>query len=234
MQDVWAGSADLPIWGFVVRAFIVYFYIFIILKILGQRSIGTIHPLDFLFAVIIGDVLGEPLSDGEMPMRGPVAGAAFISSLHLILSFVALKAPRFRRVIEDEPIILIEKGKILKKQLSKTKITVESLLMDLRIRNAPYLSEIDYAVLESNGQISVIKKTDDNVLTPNDMNLPSSTNKGYPTVLLLDGQINHHNLNKIGNVKWLKEQISKHGFKNEDDIFLMTMDGQGKIYVSPK
>lgn len=233
MFEFWTGAEELPVWGFLIRALIIYLYIFIILKILGQRSIGTIHPLDFLFGVIIGDVLGEPLSSGDIPLAGPLSSAALIASLHLLLSYTALKTPVFRRIIEDEPIILIEKGRILSEQLTKTKITVESLLQDLRLRGASDLNEVDYAILESSGQISVIKKSQFQSLTPSDQ-LIQTPPKGYPTVLIQDGRVVHANLEKVGTESWLREQILKQGVKEFSDVFLMTMDEGGQIYVSKK
>ena len=231
MFEFWTGSETLPVYGFIIRAFIIYIYIFVIIKILGQRSMVAINPIDFLFAVIIGDVVGEPLSSGELPLSGPLSAAAVIAGLHLSLSYIALKTPRFRRVIEDEPIILIEKGKILHKELTKAKITVESLLMDMRLQNASDLSEVDYAVLESNGQISVIKKSQYQSLTPNDM-LKQTSPKGYPTVLIQDGRIIEANLKKVGTKGWLEQQLQKHGILHHSDCFLMTMDEGGSIYVS--
>nr|WP_236838701.1 DUF421 domain-containing protein [Caldalkalibacillus salinus] len=231
-MDFWYGSEELALHGFLIRAFIVYIYMFIILKVLGQRSIGTLHPLDFLFGVIIGDVLGEPLSSGDLPLAGPVGAAALISTLHLVLSYVALKTPRFRRVIEDEPIILVEKGRILENQLRKTKITVESLLMDLRL-NQVDLIELDYAVLESNGQISFIKKSKYQTPSFNDLQL-EATPQGYPSVLIQDGAIVHYNLKKYGGTNWLKEQIQQRGLQKVEDVFLMTIDEGGQIYLSEK
>lgn len=231
MFEFWTGAENLPIYGFLIRALIVYFYMFITIKVLGQRSIGALNPLDFLFGVIIGDVLGEPLSSGEIALAGPLSAAALISSLHLSLSYIALKMPRFRRVIEDEPILLIEKGRILHKELTKSKVTVESLMMDLRLQGAIDLSAVDYAVLESNGQISIIKKSEYESLTPSDM-LIQTPIKGYPTVLIQDGRIVAPNLKKVGTKAWLEEQLKKRGINHHSDCFLMTMDEGGQIYVS--
>jgi uncharacterized membrane protein YcaP (DUF421 family) len=231
MFEFWTGAEDLAIHGFVIRAIVIYIYVFIIIKVLGQRSMVAINPIDFLFAVIIGDVVGEPLSSGDLPLAGPLSAAAVIAAIHLFLSYIALKTPRFRRVIEDEPIIIIEKGKILHKELSKAKITMESLLMDMRLQDAADLNEVDYAILESNGQISVIKKSQYQSLTPNDMQKQAPV-KGYPTVLIQDGKVVKPNLEKVGTKGWLEEQLQKHGIRHHSDCFLMTMDEGGQIYVS--
>jgi uncharacterized membrane protein YcaP (DUF421 family) len=189
--------------------------------------------LDFLFGVIIGDVLGEPLSSGDVSLGGPIASAGLISALHLGLSYFALNAPRIRRVLEDEPIILIENGKILHHMLRKTKITMESLMQDLRLKEASDLSEVDYAVLESSGQISVIKKSKFMAATPNDLN-QSPSPKGYPSVLIQDGKIIEANVNKFGTLEWLEQQLKSYGFKDPSEVFLFTMDEGGKVYFSKK
>ncbi|MCD8511581.1 MAG: DUF421 domain-containing protein [Bacillus sp. (in: Bacteria)] len=233
MFDFWTGTEELPIYGFLIRSAIVYLYVFILVKLLGQRSMGTITPIDFIFGVIIGDIIGEPLSSGDLPLAGPMAAAGFIAGIHLLLSYIALKTPRFRRIIEDEPLILIEKGKILHNEMAKAKVTVESLLMDLRLQGASDLSEIDYAVLEANGQISVIKKSQYQSLTPKDM-LKQTQPKGYPTVLIEDGNIIHANLKKVGDMNWLTEQLQKFGIKKYTDVFLLTMDEGGQFYVSKR
>ncbi len=233
MFDFWTGAQDLPVWGFLIRALIVYVYVFLMIKVLGQRSIGTIHPLDFLFGVIIGDVIGEPLSNADTPMAGPMAAAALISGLHYGLAYISLKTPRFRRIVEDEPLILIEKGRILPEQLKKTKMTMESLFMDLRLNNAIDINEVDYAILESNGQISVIKKGEYEPVTPYDLQI-QKPDKGYPSVLIQDGQIIHANLKRVGTLSWLKEQIRRKGFQDPSEIFLLTMDESGQMYISKK
>ncbi|KHF40490.1 DUF421 domain-containing protein [Halalkalibacter okhensis] len=233
MFDFWQGAEGLPVYGHMIRAMIVYFYIFIIVKVLGQRSMSSIDALDFIFGVVIGDILGEPLTDGELPLAGPVGAAAMIAGLHLSLSIFALKAPRFRRVIEDEPIVLMKNGKILHKELRKAKITLEAFLMDLRLNNASDLTEVDYAILEMNGSISVIKKSNFESVTPNDMQM-NVANKGYSSVLIEDGRIIDANVQKFGTLDWLRDQVHKHGFANPKEIFLMTVDESGQIYTSPK
>lgn len=233
-MDFWQGAENLALSSFLIRSVIIYLYLFLIVKVLGQRSIGSMQPLDFIFGVVIGDILGEPLSSGDIAFSGPLVSATMISFLHLSLSYIALKMPRFRRVLEDEPIVIIEKGKILREQMHKTKLTMESLLMDLRLRQAADLNDVDYAILESNGQISVIKKSNNDSVKPMDLNIGPLSPKGYPTVLIMDGAIIHANLKKVGTLNWLQEQVHKKGFKNAQQVMLMTMNEDGSFYTSPK
>lgn len=233
MLDFWQGAEGLSITGFLIRAAIVYVYIFLLIKVLGQRSMTTMNPIDFLFGVIIGDVVGEPLSDGEVPLSGPLSAAGFIAGIHLFLSYISLKLPRLRRVIEDEPIILMEKGKILHNEMAKAKVTVESLMMDLRLNSAIDLTEVDYAVLESNGQISVIKKTNFDSMTPADDG-KELADKGYPSVLIMDGHYIDANIKKNVSRSWVDKQLHKHGYHSVKEVFLMTVDEQNNVYLSEK
>lgn len=231
--DFWGGAENLPIYGFLIRAAIIYVYIFVLIKVLGQRSMTAVNPIDFLFGVIIGDVVGEPLSVGDTPLAGPLAAASFIGATHLTLSYAALKLPRFRRIIEDEPLVLMEKGKILHNEMAKAKVTVEALLMDLRLNSSIDLSEVDYAVLEANGQISVIKKSQYDSLTPSDVD-KEAPDKGYPTILVQDGRYIDANIKKVTTKNWVDSQITKNGVQGVKEVFLMTLDNTGGVYISEK
>ncbi len=233
LQEFWSGAENLPVYGYMIRAIIVYVYILLIVKVVGQRSLGSIDALDFIFGIVIGDILGNPLTDGEVPMSGPIVSATIIAGLHLSLSYIALYTPRFRRVIEDEPIILMKHGRILHDQLRKTKMTLESFLMGLRLNNTSDINEIDYAILEMNGDISVIKKSKYDPVTLNDLN-QTAASKGYTSVLIEDGRVIEANVKKVGTLEWLDEQVKKKGYKNAKEIFLMTINEAGNIYISPK
>lgn len=233
VSDFWNGAENLPLYGFVIRAAIVYVYVFLLVKVLGQRSMTAVNPIDFLFGVVIGDVVGEPLSAGDVPLGGPLAAASFIGGTHLFLSYIALKLPRFRRIIEDEPLVLMEKGKILHNEMAKAKVTVEALMMDLRLNSAIDLTEVDYAVLEANGQISVIKKSQYDSLTPSDVN-KEAPDKGYPTILIQDGRYIDANIKKVTTRSWVDNQITKNGVQDVKNVFLMTLDNIGGVYISEK
>ncbi|AXF55021.1 DUF421 domain-containing protein [Salicibibacter kimchii] len=233
ITDIWMGSNDLPFYGFIVRAIFVYLYIFLMVKVIGQRSMANIDPLDFIFGVIIGDVIGETVSSGDEELTGPVAGAAVIAFLHWLFSFASLKLPRFRRLVEDEPFIIIEKGQILDHVLTRTGMTIEQLLMELRQHDASDLNEIDYAVLEPNGNISVIKRSPFNAATAYDVGL-SPQNRGYPKVIISDGKVVPENMEKIMTHAELEKGIMDHGYNAVEDIFLMTVNEVDEWYISPR
>ncbi|MBB6449201.1 uncharacterized membrane protein YcaP (DUF421 family) [Geomicrobium halophilum] len=233
ITDIWTGAEQLPIYGFLVRALVVYVYIFIMVKIIGQRSMANIDPLDFIFGIVIGDILGETVSSGDTDIGGPFAGAAVIAFMHWFLTYVGLKLPLFRRVIENEPFIIIEKGQILDDMLKKCNVTIEQLLMELRQNDASNLNEIDYAVLEPNGQVSVIKKAPYNAATAQDIGL-NPQNTGYPSVIIADGQLISKNMKKIMTRQELEKGLKAQGYTSIEDIFLLTVNNAGEWYLSPR
>ncbi|WP_370621791.1 DUF421 domain-containing protein [Bacillus sp. JCM 19034] len=124
-------------------------------------------------------------------------------------------------------------GVILYEQLRKAKITLEAFMMDLRLKSASDLTEIDYAILEMNGQISIIKKSNYESVTLRDMN-ESKVSKGYSSVLIEDGRIIEANVKKYGTINWLHDEIHRQGYANTKEIFVMTIDEAGQTYISPK
>ncbi|WP_018922420.1 DUF421 domain-containing protein [Salsuginibacillus kocurii] len=232
-MEFWQGAEELAVWGYVVRAIIVYVYIFFLVKVLGQRSMGSIDPLDFIFGVIIGDVVGEPLSSGDLPLGGPLAAATLIGAAHWSLSVLSLHMPRFRRIVEDEPLMIIEKGQILHDEMRKAKMTMESLLMDLRNQGASDLNEIDYAILEPAGSISVIKKSRFEPVTLADQK-QHADDKGFPSVWIEDGHLITANITKKMKVEDFLEQLNRKGYQNVKSIFLLTVNEKNEWYVSEK
>ncbi|SDB91670.1 DUF421 domain-containing protein [Shouchella lonarensis] len=232
MFDFWTGTEDLPIYGFLIRAMIIYSYIFFIVRVLGQRTMSSIDALDFIFGVVIGDILGETLTEGNSSLTGPMVAAAVVASLHLLLSYSSLKSRRLRRFFENEPIILMRDGEILPDQLRKTKITLDSFMMDLRLNNVSDLNTVDYAILEMNGLISIIKKSADTPVSRADINVPSPKT-GYPTVVIEDGVIIEQNLHKVGDMQWLKAELQARGL-HTTQVFIMTVDENKTIYISCK
>ncbi|QKS71334.1 DUF421 domain-containing protein [Paenalkalicoccus suaedae] len=230
-MEFWTGAEDLPIWGFLIRAFIIYVYIFLVLKILGQRSLSAVNPIDFLFGVIIGDVVGEPLAAGDVALGGPLSAAGLIAFLHLSLSYISLKTPKFRRVVEDEPILLIQNGQILVKAMQKAKVTVESLLMDLRLQGSIDLNEIDYAVLEANGQISVIRYAENEPVQAGQLQVKVTKN-GYPSIVIQDGRFIDANIEGKTTRNEIIKELKKQQIQSHKDVFLMTYNQAGDFYIS--
>lgn len=233
-MEFWQGDAKLTIMGFIVRAFVAYVFLFGIIKFLGQRTMSNLQAQDFLFAIVIGDVIGEPLINGNMSLTGPVTAALTLTFIHYVLTLMVLKSSRVRRFVDEEPLILVSQGKILRNMMRKTKVTLDMLLMSARMKNVTRMSDVELAILEPNGEISIITKAQANPITPNDLNIHTNEVK-MPAVLIEDGHIIQKNLKTQQlSEDWLKEELKGKGIDSPKDVFLALLESDGTLYVSKK
>ncbi|MEW9669145.1 YetF domain-containing protein [Ammoniphilus sp. 3BR4] len=231
-MDFWQGDAHLTILSFVIRATVAYLFLFSIIKFLGQRTMSTLQAQDFLFAIVIGDVIGEPLVNGEVSLAGPLAVALTLTGIHYFTTLMALKSSKFRRFVDEEPRLLVSRGKILRNMMRRSKVTLDMLLMSARMNNVTRLSDVELAILEPNGEISIITKGQANPVTPKDLELPVSEVR-MPSVLIEDGNVIYKNLkNHKLTEEWLLEQLQQQGINSPKEVFLALLEADGALYVS--
>ncbi|WP_209811789.1 YetF domain-containing protein [Ammoniphilus resinae] len=233
-MDFWQGDVNLTVWGFIVRAVVAYAFLFGIIKFLGQRTLSNLQAQDFLFAIVIGDVIGEPLVTGETNLTGPFAVALTLTGIHYLITTLALRSLKLRRFFDEEPIILISKGKILKNMMKKSKVTLDMLLMAARLNNISKLSDVEVAILEPNGEISMLTKAKANPITLDDLNkniAPSEVK--MPTVLIEDGHVQEGNLMRNQLTEdWLNNQLKENGIDDASNVFLALLESDGNLYIS--
>lgn len=233
-MEFWQGDAELTIMGFIVRAFVAYVFLFGIIKFLGQRTMSNLQAQDFLFAIVIGDVIGEPLINGDMSLTGPVTVALTLTGIHYILTLMVLKSSKIRRFVDEEPLILVSQGKILRNMMRKTKVTLDMLLMSARMKNVTRMSDVELAILEPNGEISIITKAGANPITPDDLNMHTKEVK-MPAVLIEDGHVLQKNLSAHElSEDWLKKELKSRGIESPREVFLALLESDGTLYISRK
>lgn len=208
------------------RTIIIYILVLIVMRFMGKREIGQMQPFELVISIMIADLASTPMSEIGIPILYgiiPIFGLLF---MHIIISILNIKSIRMREIICGKPRILINKGKIDEKALIKENFTINELQERLRVNDVNNISEIQYAILETSGQISVVLKPSKRPVTPEDLNLfVQDTKMSYD--LIVDGRIMEDNLNKIQKDKaWLKNELSK--FKlipKETLIFVLNEDG---------
>lgn len=234
-QEFWRGDANLAISGYILRALVAYLFLFGIIKFLGQRTMSNLQAQDFLFAIVIGDVVGGPLVNGNESLAGPFTVALSLTAIHYGLTLLILKSVRIRRFVDEEPIILVSHGKILRNMMKKSKVTLDMLLMSARMKNVTRMSDVQLAILEPNGEISIITKAEVNPLTPADLAIPPANKVSMPSVFIEDGHIQKNNLQfHSRNEEWLFEQLRSQGIEDPNEVFLALLEPDGNLYVATK
>jgi len=140
----------------VLRAVIIFFAIFLITRVVGRRELSTMEPFDLILLIVTGDLAQQAVTQSDYSLTGGVTVLATIALLTVALSYISFKVPRLRPVLDGEPLVLVEDGELIERNLRRERITVDELLAEARLQQVASVDQIRFAVLETNGRISVI------------------------------------------------------------------------------
>lgn len=228
----WEGQAELTVLQWFLRALVVFWFLLLVTKLMGQREIGRLNLFDFLVSITIGSIVAGALNSSSNNLKGAILSVGTLVIFDILLSYISLKFSKLRRVLAEEPIILIQNGKILENALKKTRINLDDLMAQLRQKNYFFLHQVEFAVLESNGKISVLAKSQNRPVTPEDLEI-NTQYEGYPSILIEDGNILTDNLRLINlTEEWLVEQLKRNNILSPKDVFVAMLDTKGKLYFS--
>lgn len=214
-----------------LRTVLSFLVLFSLARILGKKQISHLTFFDYVIGIVIGDMASTLALDIEMKIRNGLIGIVIYTLFSIIIAYGAIKSFKFRDLVESSPSILVKNGKIMEKSLFKHKLTYDDLMNGLREKDAFNLSEVEMAILETNGQISVMKKPEYQSLTPKDLGL-SMEEDHAPSLVIIDGTLLEKRLNYLGYTrKWLLEEIKKQGASKIEDVFLAQINSNGKVYV---
>jgi len=196
---------------------------------MGKPQIGELQPFELVIAIMISELAAVPMADTEIPLINGIIPILTLLLAQVTLSYWSLKSEKAREMICGRPSILIEKGRILESELRRLRMNINDLLEQLRVKNYPNISEVDYAILETNGQLSVIPKGDNRPLQTKDLGI-SSTPPGLPITFIIDGVVNEDSLTKVGlSLAAIKKLLAKEGVKELQDVFFASIDNNGTI-----
>ena len=216
-----------------VRAIMVYILVLVVMRLMGKREIGQLQPFELVISIMIADLASIPMTDPGVPIFNGLVPILGLLAMHLLITLLNIKSVNLRKITCGKPTILVYRGKIDEEALKKERFTVSELQERLRGKDVFNLGDVEFAILETNGEVSVITKPNKRNLTPEDMNIEADY-EGLPYDLIVDGKIMYENLNKIGKDKrWLLKQIEK--FKcMPEDVLIATMDGKGNFFCQQK
>lgn len=223
-MDFFYSQESLAISQWFLRAIFAYFILLIAVKLLGQRTISQLRLLDFIIAIILGNILAHPLSDEGLGMAGSIATTFALVVMYFLSLQLKLKFKVFEKFLSPAPIPLVKNGEIIYKNLVKAKISLDFLLSELRLQNVADVKKIAVAFWEPGGKISVFLDSTHQPLTPIDMQIfpkPFS----LPVVVIKEGDIDINALHDINRTKdWLKDLLKQNYSAEVKDILLATVD----------
>ena len=206
------------------------FFLFLVIKILGKKQVSQLNVFDYVIGISLGNIAAEMTINSDISIINGFLAMAIYGSCSLFVSFITNKSIIARRIISGVPIVLMENGKISKKQLKKVKLDLNDLLQDAREDGIFDISKVECAVMEVSGKVTFLLKSEYEPITVNDMNI-DTVKETLTANLIMDGNIMINNLKAIGkDKKWLMNKIKENNKKLED-IFLLVYNNEGKITI---
>ena len=217
-----------------IRTLILYFTVLVSMRIMGKRQLGELELSEFIVAALIADLAATPLQEIGTPLINGLVPIFILFCLEIIIAGISLRSVKARKIIFGKPEIIIENGKIDGEKMRKNRFTPDELMQELRTNGVCDIEQIQYAVLETNGKLSIILKQSEEPVTPSILGI-SAADDGYTHILINNGRVIENNLKLLGRDRsWLKAELKKHELNEPKQVYLMTMSKSGKVYIQRK
>ncbi len=207
----------------IARTLILYLVVILSLRVMGKRQIGELQPTELVVAIMISDLATVPMQSIDMPLLAGIIPVITLMLAEVFISFAGFKSKILRRIITGDPSIVIYKGVINEKELERLRYNVSDLLEELRLNNCYNIADVEVAVLETSGKLSVMPKSGD------------TTGSGLPYIIISDGSYNKGEVKRAKlTIKQVEKKLEKMGISNVKNVFLCSIDAKGEIFVQPK
>jgi uncharacterized membrane protein YcaP (DUF421 family) len=213
----------------IIKTAILYFFAMLVIRLMGKRQAGELQPFELIIAVMIAEVAATPMDGPGVPITYGIVPVVVLLVLHNLIAYISIKSDKARAFFSGKPSIVIHKGIVRREELKKQNYNLNDLLEQLRNKDVMNLGDVHYAVLESNGELSVMFKPEKRPLTPEDMHI-TPMNPGFCYDVILDGKLKADNLQRLGfTVNQLEHILKTHKFKRVNEVFLAMADETGSV-----
>lgn len=218
----------------IIRAIVIYLIVLVILRIMGKRQIAEMQPYELVATLIIADLACIPMTEITVPLLHGIVPLLALTTIHFFISILSVKSIKLRRLINGSPIIVIDNNGIRYKELRALNMTLNDLYEGLRVAGYFSLDDIAYAIVETNGSLSVLPKTSSQPPTADDMKV--KTDPAVINLMLInDGKVVKENLEHFGlDEEFLKQSIGKFKITNIKDVMIYTLNNSGDVYLQEK
>lgn len=218
----------------IIKCVGVYILAIFLTKSIGRKLISQMNFFDFIMGVSMGSIVASAVVDKQFGAISAITALILFCILTIVTGYLSMKSLKIRKIINSEPINLVENGKIIEKNMKENKLTINELMMKLREKNMFHLADVEFAIMETDGELSVLPKADKKPLTPYNMKV-NVTSSGIDKDIIIDGIVIDENLKNIGlDKEWLKSELNKQNIKEISEVFYAGVDNTQKLYISKK
>lgn len=227
------GMGMIMIWVSLLRTVLIFSLILVSLRVMGKRQISQLQTSELVVTLLISELAVTPIEQPDTPLWQGLAPIGVLVLFEIVMSFLMLKSGKFRQWVCGKPIVVMENGKINQNNMRRLRMTTEDLWEQLRQNGAFYFEEVNHAVVETNGLLSVQKKPECDFLTPKEAGVKVKPQE-LEVVVISDGEISAHSLLLCGkDTVWLNRQLQQAGLSLQK-VFIMTASSTGKPRIIPK
>jgi len=217
-----------------ISSLIAIIALFILTRIMGKKQMAQLNFFDYVVGISIGSIASEYAVVRAIHISEGLTALTVFTLFSIVLSYISMKSYKGRKILDGTPVILIENGKIIETNLKKTKVNINDLLEECRQKDIFDIAEIEFAVLETSGRLSVLPKSQNRPLTPKDMQI-STAYEGLCTNVVIDGKIIDEHLTAINlDAEWLNAELAKQWVKGCEDVLLAYVDTTGALHIHMK
>ncbi|MEW6065612.1 membrane protein [Desulforamulus profundi] len=212
------------------RTVVIYLAVLVIVRLTGKREIGQLSSFDFVVAIILAELAAIPMESTEIPIWHGIIPIVTLGLLEVGFSYLTLINRPLRKILYGSPQVIIENGRLLKHEMRSSRYNLDDLLSQLREKGFYDIEDVEYAILETSGRLSVIPRSQKRPVTPDDLGI-STKYEGLPTVLVMDGDVMKENLSKVNlDEEWLKEKLAEKGLHSKK-VLLATLNTRGQLMI---
>ena len=223
---------DYSFWEMIVRTTVTFSVLLFLARILGKEQLSQLTFFNYITGITIGSIAGEIVAHDDTHYLNGITSLVWWSILTILVSYISIKSSRAKTLLDDKPMIIIKNGKILEQELKKSRLPIGDLNMLLRIQGVFSVKDVHFAVLETNGELSVFKKVAQQNATKQDVKAQIVVPKYMPTTIIADGKIIEENLPDQGlTEEWVIKQLKKHGVNSLQQVFYAEIESDGTIYM---
>lgn len=224
----------MPLGELFLRLALSFFTLLILARIMGRKELSQMTFFNFVSAIAIGSIGANLAVSANLTIRNGVLALVGWASFTLLMGVIDIKSRQVRKVIEGNPLIVVKNGQIVEKTLRKARLDSDALRAMLRQKNVFSLADVEYAIFETNGKLSVMKKTAQQPVTKQDMQIPAPASQLYTTstVVISDGKLLEHKLKELNlDAAWLEQQLKQAGIEKVSDVFVAEVQPNGTLFI---
>lgn len=217
-----------------LRTIILYIITMLSMKAMGKRQIGQLQPFEFVIILIISEMATLSLESNGVPLMNSVITIITITLLQITIALINLKSQKFRTVVCGKPAVIVKNGEIMENEMRRLRLNTNDLLEQMRAKGYFDMAEVEFAIMETNGQLSIMPRADKRPVNPGDLNI-NVDNETPAVSLILDGKVHHKHLEEQQkDIKWLMKKLHQYNIEKTEDVFFFSIDGKGNIFCQLK